>query len=181
MKLNTKYLQDFIKKNKEFFFVIVLIVISVLSTQLYQTSKDQSQREYLKLINNLYFQKTVNNIITGFQPKYYKVKHKIRKNESLNSILREYGVSKKEVNVVLNNLIKNQIEKNLRVDEFLNLTIDNSNMTVSELSFLVSKTKKIVLIRDNEKNIYKKKEIVTNLQKKILFKEGKITQTFDYE
>ena len=177
MKLNTKYLQDFIKKNKEFFFVIVLVVISVLSTQLYQTSKDQSQKEYLKLINNLYFQKTVNNIITGFQPKYYKVKHKIRKNESLNSILREYGVSKKEVNVVLNNLIKNQIERNLRVDEFLNLTIDNSNMTVSELSFLVSKTKKIVLIRDNEKNIYKKKEIVTNLQKKILFKEGKITQS----
>ena len=37
----------------------------------------------------------------------------IKKNESINSILREYNVSKQEVNIVLNNLIKNQITKNV--------------------------------------------------------------------
>ena len=177
MKLNTKNFQDFISKNKEFFFVIVLIFVSVISTQLFQISKDQSQKEYLKLINNLYFQKTVNNIVSGFEPKYLKVEHKIKKNESINSILREYNVSKQEVNIILNNLIKNQITKSLKADEVLNLTIDNSNMTVLELTFSVSKTKKIVLTRNNEKKTFNKKEIVTNLQKKILFKEGRITQS----
>ena len=177
MKLNTKNFQNFITKNREFFFVIVLILVSVISTQLFQISKDQSQKEYLKLINNLYFQKTVNNIVSGFQPKYLKVKHKIKKNESINSILREYDVSKQEINIVLNGLIKNKITKNLRADEVLNLTIDNSNMTVLELAFSVSKTKKIVLTRNNEKKAFDKKEIVTNLQKRILFKEGRITQS----
>ena len=137
MKLNTKHFQDLITKNKEFFFVIVLIFVSVISTQLFQISKDQSRNEYLKIINNLYFQKTVNNIVNGFQPKYLKVEHKIKKNESINSILREYDISKQEVNIVLNGLIKNKITKNLRADEVLNLTIDNSNMTVLELAFSV--------------------------------------------
>ena len=177
MKLNTKNFQDFITKNKEFFFVILLIFVSVISTQLFQMSQDQSKKEYLKLINNLYFQKTVNNIVSGFQPKYLKVKHRIKKNETINSILREYDVSKKEVNIVLNGLIKNKITKNLRADEVLNLTIDNSNMTVLELAFSVSKTKKIVLTRNNEKKAFDKEEIVTNLQKRILFKEGRITQS----
>jgi len=177
MKLNTKNFQNFITKNREFFFVIVLILVSVISTQLFQISKDQSQKEYLKLINNLYFQKTVNNIVSGFQPKYLKVKHKIKKNESINSILREYDVSKQEINIVLNGLIKNKITKNLRADEVLNLTIDNSNMTVLELVFSVSKTKKIILTRNNEKKAFDKEEIVTNLQKRILFKEGRITQS----
>ena len=145
MKLNTKHFQDFIIKNREFFFVIVLIFVSVISTQLFQISKDQSEKEYLKLINNLYFKKTVNNIVSNFQPKYLKVEHKIKKNESINSILSEYKVSKQELNTVLNNLIKNKITKNLRAGEILNLTIDNSDMTVLELAFSVSKTKKIVL------------------------------------
>ena len=39
-------------------------------------------------------------------------------------------------------------------------------MTVSKLGITISKTKKIELIRDYEKDIFKKKEIVTNLQKK---------------
>ena len=177
MKLNTKNFQDFITKNKEFFFVIVLIFVFAIFSQLFQISKDQSEKEYLKLINNLYFKKTVNNIVSNFQPKYLKVEHKIKKNESINSILSEYKVSKQELNTVLNNLIKNKITKNLRAGEILNLTIDNSDMTVLELAFSVSKTKKIVLTRDNEKKAFDKKEIVTNLQKRILFKEGRITQS----
>ena len=83
MKLNTKHFQDFTTKNKEFFFVIILIFVSVISTQLFQMSKDKSQKEYLKLINNLYFQKTVNNIVSGFQPKYLKVEHKRLNNPHL--------------------------------------------------------------------------------------------------
>ena len=50
-------------------------------------------------------------------------------------------------------------------------------MTVLELAFSVSKTKKIVLTRNNEKKAFDKEEIVTNLQKRILFKEGRITQS----
>ena len=177
MKLNFKYFQDFIKKNQELSFVILLIITSVILTQLFQVSKNQSTKEYLKVINNLYFQKTIKNIFEGFQPKYLKVEHKIKNNESINNILKNYGVPKKEVNNILSSLVDNKITNNIKVNDIIQLTIDNSNMTVSKLGITVSRTKKIELIRDYEKDIFKKREIVTNLQKKIVFKEGRITQS----
>ncbi len=177
MKLNVKYLQEIIKKNQELSFVIVLIITSVLLTQLFQISKNQSTKEYLKVINNLYFQKTFTNVLGGFQPKYLRVKHKIKNNDSINNILKSYGVPNNEINNLLNNLSKNKITNNIKVNDIINLTIDNSDMTVSKLGITISKTKKIELIRDYEKDIFKKKEIVTNLQKKTVFKEGKITQS----
>ena len=177
MKLGAKYLQEIIKKNQELSFVIVLIITSVLLTQLFQISKNQSTKEYLKVINNLYFQKTFTNVLSGFQPKYLRVKHKIKNNDTINNILKSYGVPNNEINNILKNLSKNKIKNNIKVNDIINLTIDNSDMTISKLGITISKTKKIELIRDYEKDIFKKKEIVTNLQKKTVFKEGKITQS----
>ena len=177
MKQNFKYLQDFIKKNQELSFVILLIITSVILTQLFQASKSQSTKEYLRIINNLYFQKTFENVLEGFEPKYLKVEHKIKNNDSINNILKNYGVPKNEINNILNSLIENKVTNNIKVNDIVNFTIDNSNMTISKLGITISKTKKIELIRDYEKDIFKKKEIVTNLQKKIIFKEGRITQS----
>ena len=177
MRQNFKYFQDFLRKNQELSFVILLVITSVILTQLFQASKSQSTKEYLKIINNLYFQKTFKNVLEGFEPKYLKVEHKIENNDSINSILKNYGVPKNEINNILNSLLENKVTNNIKVNDIVNLTIDNSNMTVSKLGITISKTKKIELIRDYEKDIFKKKEIVTNLKKKIIFKEGRITQS----
>ena len=177
MRLHFRYLQDFIRKNQELSFVILLIITSVILTQLFQASKSQSTKEYLRIINNLYFQKTFENVLEGFEPKYLKVEHKIKNNDSINNILKNYGVPKNEINNILNSLIENKVTNNIKVNDIVNFTIDNSNMTISKLGITISKTKKIELIRDYEKDIFKKKEIVTNLQKKIIFKEGRITQS----
>ena len=177
MKQHFRYVQDFLRKNQELSFVILLVITSVILTQLFQASKSQSTKEYLKVINNLYFQKTFKNVLEGFEPKYLKVEHKIANNDSINNILKNYGVPKKEINNILNSLLENKVANNIKVNDIVNLTIDNSNMTISKLGITISKTKKIELIRDYEKDIFKKKEIVTNLQKKIIFKEGRITQS----
>ena len=177
MKVNIKNYQDFIRKNQELFFVLLLIILSVLITQIFQASKNQSKNEYLKLINNLYFQKTFDNIFSGFQPKYSKINHKIKNNESINSILKNYGVSNKEINNVLNKLLKDNKTQNLKVNERISFTIDNSNKTISNMIISISKTKKIELIRNYELNTFVKKEIITNLQKRTIFREGKITQS----
>ncbi len=177
MKQHFRYVQDFLRKNQELSFVILLVITSVILTQLFQASKSQSTKEYLKVINNLYFQKTFKNVLEGFEPKYLKVEHKIANNDSINNILKNYGVPKKEINNILNSLLENKVANNIKVNDIVNLTIDNSNMTISKLGITISKTKKIELIRDYEKDIFKKKEIVTNLKKKIIFKEGRITQS----
>ena len=95
MKLNLKTIQFKISKNFEFFFVLLLIFISIIITQIYNSSKNNAKKEYIKILNNLYFQKTVNDIFDNFSPKYLSVDHIVVPNESINSILKKYDIDER--------------------------------------------------------------------------------------
>ena len=100
MKLILKNFHLKIQKNYEVFFVILLIIISTIITQLYNESKKIYEKRYINLINNLYFQKTVNHIIEEIQPKFEFIEHRVSQNESLNSIFAENNVSKSEIGLL---------------------------------------------------------------------------------
>ena len=178
MKFNLKLLQSKIGKNLEFFFVLLLILISVAITQIYNISRDISKKEYVGLINNLYFQKTVNNILDNLQPKYRNIEHKVAKNETLSSIFKNYDVAGKETNLILKKLReKNKKISTLKVNQIIKFTINESSKKVSVVIYPVSKTKKIELIRNAENDTFVRREIITNLKKRIVFKEAKILQS----
>ena len=178
MKFNLKLLQSKIGKNLEFFFVLLLILISVVITQIYNISRDISKKEYVGLINNLYFQKTVNNILDNLQPKYRNIEHKVAKNETLSSIFKNYDVAEKETNLILKKLReKNKKISTLKVNQIIKFTINESNKKVSTVIYPISKTKKIELIRNAENDSFTRREIITNLKKRIIFKEAKILQS----
>ena len=178
MKFNLKLLQSKIGKNLEFFFVLLLILISVAITQIYNISRDISKKKYVGVINNLYFQKTVNNILDNLQPKYRNIEHKVAKNETLSSIFKNYDVAEKETNLILKKLReKNKKISTLKVNQIIKFTINESNKKVSTVIYPVSKTKKIELIRNAENDSFTRREIITNLKKRIVFKEAKILQS----
>ena len=177
MKINLRSIQSKITKNFEFFFVLLLILISVVIMQVYNSSKIQAQNEYIKILNNLYFQKTVKNVFDNFSPKYINVEHVVVQNESLNSILKKYKVSDKELKLVTNEL-KSKLKNNtLKINQKIYFTINKKDNIISKFTFPVSKTKKILLIRESENNKFIATDIVTNLSKKLIYKEGKITQS----
>ena len=106
MKLKLILSQIKIQKNLELFFVLLLILISIAITQIYNASREISKKEYINLINNLYFQKTVNNIFGNFESRFSNVSHKVAKNETLSSIFNKYKISSKEINLILNTFSK---------------------------------------------------------------------------
>ena len=55
MKLNIRISNLKISKNLELFFVLILIVISIIITMIYNVSKTNSEKQYSQLLNNLYF------------------------------------------------------------------------------------------------------------------------------
>ena len=166
-----------IQKNLELFFLLLLVLISIAITQIYNTSREISKKEYINLINNLYFQKTVNNIFENFESRFLNISHKVAKNESLSSIFKNYKIPNEEINLILNSFSKKDKIKNLKVNKIIKINIDKYENKVLKIVLAVSSTKKIELVRNIEKNSFIKKEIVTNLKKKLVFKEGKITQS----
>ena len=177
MKLNLRSMQFKIFKNFEFFFVLLLILVSIFITQIYNASKSRAQNEYIKILNNLYFQKTVKNIFDNLPPKYLNVEHIVVANESMTGILKKYGISENESKLI-DREIKSKIKNyTLKVKQKIFFTIDKKSNKISKLTFPVSKTRKLLISKDLTTNNFISTDVVTNLNRKTVYKEGRITQS----
>ena len=166
------------KRNIEFLFLFLLTAIAISSTTFYNNNKLLVQNNYKEIINNIYFQKTTNHIISNLVPKFVIIDHQISKGETFDKILSKYLIPNEEINKVKKNLILDYNLNNLKTNLNIEFIIDESNnKKITLFIFPVSRTEKIKLTRNLETNIFEKEQIITNLNKRIVFKEGKILQS----
>ena len=167
-----------IKKNIEITFLFLLLLITILSTNIYNEKKVLIDENYKNLINNIYFQKSINQIFDNLVPRYKNIDHKISSGETFDKILNNYSIPNEEINQIKKKLNSNYNINNLQPNLEIKITIDQSNnKKITSFLFPVSRTEKIQLTRNLDNNLFEKKIIITNLNKKIIFKEGKITQS----
>ena len=175
-KLNN--FQKILKKNGEITVLFLLIIIMVITTKFYNDKKKEVNERYKDVISNIYFQKTINNIFNNLSPGYKNIEHKISENETFDKILKNYSIPVSEITKIKKNLKDNTNLNNLKKNQVIKITINQSkNTKVTKFLFPLSRTKKIQLTKNLETDIFEKKIIITNLNKKIIFKEGKILQS----
>jgi murein DD-endopeptidase MepM/ murein hydrolase activator NlpD len=167
-----------IKKNTEIVLLFLLLLITISSTNIYNNKKILIDENYKNLINNIYFQKNINQIFDNLVPKYKNINHKVSSGETFDKILNNYSIANEEINQIKKKLNSDYNINNLKPNLEIKITIDQSNnKKITSFLFPVSRTKKIQLTRNLDNNLFEKKIIITNLNKKIIFKEGKITQS----
>ena len=167
-----------IKKNIEISLIFLLLLMTIFSTTLYNNYKKSINENYKDVINNIYFQKTINEIFNNLNPRYKSINHKILQGETFVKILNIYSVPNKEIAKVKKNLINEYNLNNLKTNLNIKFTVDQSNnKKITSFVLPVSRTKKIQLTRNFETDLFEKKIIITNLNRKIIFKEGKILQS----
>ena len=175
MRFKLNKIQLMIKKNKELFLLITLILITVVSIQIYNVNKNKINKSYVSLINNIYFQKNLKHILDNLEPRYIIIEHKIVQGETFDKILNKHQIPKNEIKKIKKILSKKNNLNNLKTGQTIKITIDKlKNIKVINFLFPVSRTEKIQLTRNFSSDNFEKKEIITNLNKKIIFKEGKI-------
>ena len=178
MTFNSNKILKLFKKNIEIFFFFFLIVITIASTTFYNKKKALINADYKELINNIYFQKSIKQIFNNLKPRYENIDHKISNGETFNKILNSYSVPNSEIIKIKKVLSSEYNLNNLRTNLDIKFTIDQSNnKIVTVFIFPVSRTEKIKLTRNLDTNLFAKKKIVANLNKRIIFKEGKISQS----
>jgi len=178
MILTFKKIQKNIKKNVELFSLVLLLLGTIFGTYTYNESKKIVTNNYIDLINNIYFKKTLNNIFDNLSPKYLSIEHKITSGETFNEILRKYEIPENEIVKIKKGLFKNNNLNILKVNQVLKFTLDQSkNKKIVYFLYPVSKTEKIKLIRNIKLDTFEKKIIITDLKKRIIFQEGKILQS----
>ena len=178
MKFSSNKIIKLIKKNIEIALFFLLLIISVVSTTIYNNKKILINENYKDVINNIYFHKSVKHFFDNLVPRYKSIEHKISNGETFDKILNNYSIPIENILEIKKNLDSDYNLNNLKTNLDIKFTIDQSNnKKITSFLFPISRTKKIQLTRNLDTDIFEKKIIITNLNKKIVFKEGKITQS----
>ena len=162
-----------IRKNLEIFLLIFLLIITVFITQLYNSNEKKVQKDYLEILRNSYFKRSVNYFFSSLKPKFENIEYEIKTGDTLVSILNNLSVDKEEIQKVVK-LLKKTGTQNLQQNKMLKLTLENNEniKMISSILIPISKSRKLEIYKNFENNTFVKKEIVTNLEKKIVLKEG---------
>ena len=178
MILNLKKEPKLIKKNLEILFLFFLVIITITSTTFYNNSKRKIDNNYKETINNIYFKKTINHILNSLTPRFKSISHKISDGETFNKILKSYSITNDEIIKIKKELDLDYDLNILKTNLDIKFTIDESNNEkIIFFIFPVSRTEKVQLSRDLETDLFEKKTIITNLNKRIVFREAKISQS----
>ena len=167
-----------VKKNIEIFLLSLLVIFTIFSTTIYNNKKFETNERYKEVINNIYFQKSLKQIFNNLKPRYKSIDHKISSGETFDKILNNYSIPSNEILDIKKSLSSDYNLSNLKSNLDIKFTIDQSNnKKITSFLFPVSRTEKILLTRNIDTDKFDKKKIITNLNKKIIFKEGKILQS----
>ena len=174
-KNNFLKFNSLIKKNLELAILIGTALAVIGLVQIFNFIKEQKTNHFFELLNNIYFEKTLHIIADNLDPKYININHKVLSGENFNKILEKYKIPQVEINNI--NILLSQKEdlKKLQKDQTINFTIDlGSPKKIIKLTYPISRTKKILLSKNLINNNFDYKEIITDLKKKVIYKEAKI-------
>ena len=165
------------KKNIEIFSLVFLILITSVSTTYFNYAKRSNKEIYNHFIDNIYFKKTLTHIVENLEPKYKKIKHKIKRGETFDKILENYSIEKNEIKKIKNSLNKKVNLNKLNTKQIIQFSLDKTNNKIKEFTFQISNTEKINLVRNTENDDFNKKILLIKLKKKILYRENIILQS----
>ena len=175
MKFIQLKIVSFFKRNIEISLLILLLIISVFITQLYNSNIKKTQSDYLDILKNSYFKKSINHIFSNLEPKYENINYIIKSGDTLFKVLNNFSINKKEIQEIVN-LIDNGGKITFVQNQKINLTLENTGEVKKILKILIpiSPSRKLEIFKENQNNIFAKREIVTNLKKSVVLKEGVI-------
>ena len=172
-----KILKNKIRKNIQIFGLIFLIALTIVSTSYFNFKKNNNIQAYNNFIDNVYFKKTLSHLVDNLEPKYKKIKHKIKSGETFDKILESYSIEKSEI-LKIKNSLKDKVNLNkLNTKQIIQFNLDKTNNKISEFEYQTSNNQKIFLKRNIESDKFKEEILSIKLDKKIVYKENIILQS----
>ena len=172
---SSQLIKKALKNYKLPLFLLVLVTFSIIFMNSYNQLKLNTVNKYYQLINNIYFIKSVNQIINNLNPRYHSINHTVESGDNLQKILKNNYISNKEVEFAISQIPK-KIKNNLKLGNKVSVVIDRKENIIREIVLPVSKTKKLLIDRTNS-NKFVVKEIIVKLDKIVYYKEGKIVNS----
>ena len=172
-----KKLKIKIRKNVEILALASLILITIVFTSYYNFNKKKIFYNYTDLLENIYFKKSFNQVLNSLEPRFKKIEHRIDVGETFDKILEQYSVEKSEIIQIKKELGKKINLNKLDINQKFQFTIDQTDYSIKEFIFQISKTEKIYLTRKKSSDQFSQKIIATKLNKSVIYGESIILES----
>ena len=158
--------------------LILLILISIFSTNYYSSYKKNQIAALENIIENIYLKKTTDLFINSLKPRFETINYIIETGDTFEKILNEINVPKNEKIKILKKISKFKFVKKLYKNQKISFKVDRKNpIKILGFSVQTSKTKTINFYRNTAIDDFEYKEIEKNLKQIIVFKEAEITNS----
>ena len=172
-----KKIKSSLLNNLKIFGLILLIIFTIIVATLSNHQKKISKSQNNNIVDNIYFKKTLNEIVNNLEPRYKKYNHKIKSGETFDKILDSYSINKNEINAIKQSLSKKVNINKLNTNQKIHIILDKTNNKIKEFVFQISNTEKIYLSKNSEDLEFNEKILSIKLDKKIIYKENIILQS----
>ena len=155
--------------------LILLILISIFSTNYYSSYKKNQIAALENIIENIYLKKTTDLFINSLKPRFETINYIIETGDTFEKILNEINVPKNEKIKILKKISKFKFVNKLYKNQKISFKVDRKNpIKILGFSVQTSKTKTINFYRNTAIDDFEYKEIEKNLKQIIVFKETEI-------
>ena len=158
--------------------LILLILISIFSTNYYSSYKKNQIEALENIAENIYLKKTTDSFINSLKPRFETINYIIGTGDTFEKILSEINVPKNEKKKILKKISKFKFINKLYKNQKISFKVDRKKpVKILGFSVQTSKTKTINFSRNTATDDFKYKEIEKNLKQVIVFKEAEITSS----
>ncbi len=178
--MTKSFINKIIKNNAYLLALILILFITVLTVNFYLINKKNNEEELINSFDNSYLKKSISLVLKNLKPKFSYIGFIIEEGDTFEKIVGDLDVERKEKEFVLKNLYKFKFLKKLYKGQKINFKLDNLKpKKIVEISIEQSKTKVFVFNRIIENNLdkFKYAEINKDLNKLVVYKESKITNS----
>ena len=173
-----KKLKKKIKFISHFIWLILLSIITVLVTYIYESNKNSQKENLNKTLSNIYFQKVFSKITSELENRFVDIDYTVKSGDSFESIINSINLSNNEKKLFIQAIKKNKLINILRPSQKIYIKIDKKeNPKILEFIVEVNKKKEVYFFRDFENKTFQSKILEKNLKKIITYKENKITNS----
>ena len=169
---------QFFQKNWQIFSLNSLVLLVIVTTISINNQNAKISLAKKNLINNIFFQKTINDTFLSLDAKYKEINHLVKPGETFAGILRNYNISEKEIELIASNLKKETNLNKIKQNQSLNILLDRPNKKIKEFTYKISNTKRVTLSRDFVENNFVPKILISKLDKEIVYEENLIQSSF---
>ncbi len=174
------FLNKILKNNAYLLALILVLFLTILTVNFYTINKKNNEEKLVNTLENSYLKKSINLILKNLKPKFSYTDFIIEDGDTFEKIVKELDVESIEKKIILKNLNKFKFVKKLYKGQKINFKLDNLKpKKVVEINIEQSRTKIFIFSRNttNELDKFNYVELNKNLDKLVVYKEAKITNS----